>query len=281
MQPSPVKLGIFAKTFSGETPLQVLQAAQKAGFATVQYNMACSGIGALPYEVSADTATAIQRAARSTGVNLAAISATYNMTHPDIKIRENGRAAFKAIAAQAHAMGSNLLTVCSGSYDAADQWRYHPHNETPQAWAVMCREFALLVEIAEAHDLYIGVEPELANVVSSAAKAKQMLADLASPRVKIVLDPANLFEAEIATAHQRIIASAVDVLGDHIIMAHAKDRDANGKFVAAGTGIIDFGHFIGCLRQVGFNGAVVTHGLNASEAPSVAGFLSKILAGNP
>ena len=46
-----MKLGIFAKTFDGDTPSVVLRAARDAGFAAVQYNMACSGLGALPTQI--------------------------------------------------------------------------------------------------------------------------------------------------------------------------------------------------------------------------------------
>ena len=61
-------------------------------------------------------------------------------------------------------------------------------------------------------------------------------------------------------------------------MAHAKDRDADGGFVAAGRGVIDFAHFISCLRACGFDGPLVTHGLTEAEAPSVATFLKQVVA---
>jgi hypothetical protein len=50
-----------------------------------------------------------------------------------------------------------------------------------------------------------------------------------------------------------LVARAVDLLADRIRMAHAKDRDAAGGFATAGQGVIDFGHFIGCLRAAGFD----------------------------
>jgi sugar phosphate isomerase/epimerase len=48
--------------------------------------------------------------------------------------------------------------------------------------------------------------------------------------------------------------------------------------VAAGKGVIDFPHFIGELRRVGFDGPLVTHGLSESEAPAVATFLRKVVS---
>ncbi len=270
--------GIFAKTFAGSTPLEVLSAAAGSGYASVQYNMACSGIGSLPEAFAPEIAEAVRTASAATGVEIAAISATYNMIHPDLNKREAGRRSFAAIAERAASMGSRLLTVCSGSCNAQDQWSHHPDNQSPDAWREMLDEFEALIEIADRHDIFIGVEPELANVVDGAAKARTLIDTLRSQRIRIVLDPANLFEMATPETSRYIIASAVDLLADKIIMAHAKDRNADGSFATAGKGVIDFDHFVGCLNLNGFDGSLVTHGLSAHEAGGVATFLTQVIA---
>ena len=272
-----MKLGIFAKTFAGSSPEVVLGAAARAGFPAVQYNMACSGIGALPEVVPDAVALAVRQASLESGVQIVGLSATYNMIHPDMAQREAGRRSFAGLAAQARAMGTGLLTVCTGSADAGDPWRHHPDNQSPAAWAAMMAEFGYLTEIAERHDVLIGVEPELANVVDGAASARRLLDSLGSDRVRIVLDPANLAEVATSDERRRIIATAVDLLADRLVMAHAKDRSAAGGFATAGKGVIDFPHFIGCLKAVGYDGPLVTHGLAEPEAALVAAFLSGLL----
>ena len=266
-------IGIFAKTFSGHTPLAVLSAAKAAGFNTVQYNLACSGLGALPQAVSDSAATEIAIASQQTGVALAAVSATYNMIHPDLAMRQAGRRSFLAIAAQAQAMGTKLITLCTGSCDAKDQWRHHPDNNSDESWRTMISEFEKFIAIAEAQDIYLGVEPELANVVSSAAKARQLIDEMKSPRLRIVFDAANLFERVTAAEQRRIIEQSATLLSGHIAMAHAKDRKADGSFAAAGQGTIDFKHYFTTLKAAGFVGDIISHGLAADEAAGVAAFL--------
>lgn len=272
-----MQLGIFARTFAGTTPDAVLAAAAAAGFGAVQYNMACSGLGALPATVPDAAAAAVRQAAARAGVGLAALSATYNMAHPDPAQRQAGRQAFAAIAAQAQAMGTRLLTVCTGSRDAQDQWRHHPDNRLPATWADMMGEFSALIRIADRHDLLIGVEPELANVVDSAEAARRLIDMAQSDRIRIVLDPANLAGVETPSRRRDIIARAVDLLADRIVMAHAKDRHADGSFATAGNGVVDFPDFIARLRAAGFDGPLVTHGLAPDEAPVVAAYLSGLL----
>jgi sugar phosphate isomerase/epimerase len=273
-----MKLGVFAKIFAGKTPAAVLSAARRSGYETVQYNMACSGLSSLPPAISDEIAGAVQAASSETGVGIAAISATYNMIHPDLAEREKGRRGFQAIARSAHKLGSRLLTVCTGTLDPHDQWRYHPANSSAQAWEELCKEFRLLLAIAGKYDILIGVEPELANVVNSARRARDLLDTFGNGRIRIVFDAANLFDAADSEQRRSIIENAVDLLGDSIALAHAKDRLADGRFAPAGTGLLDYRHYLAALRKSGFDGSLVAHGMGSSEAESVAVFLKNELA---
>lgn len=272
-----MRLGIFAKTFAGRTPAAVLGAARAAGYDAVQYNMACSGLDPLPVAIPQDAVAAIRAAVSDTGVGIAAVSATYNMIHPDPTRREAGRAAFEAVASAAPRMGTSLVTVCTGTRDVHDPWRHHPDNDLPESWDEFLMEMRLLLPIAERHGIRIGVEPEKANVVGSASRAREMLETFGPERIGIVLDPANLFDSEAEFRGGAVIEDAVDLLGADIVLAHAKDRDAKGQFQPAGRGIVDFPRFIAALRRSGFEGPVVTHGLSAEQAPDVAGFLRRCL----
>ncbi len=272
-----MRLGIFAKTFAGESPQAVLAAAAGAGYEVVQYNLACSGLVALPLNVPEEVAAEVRRACEATGVGLAAVSATYNMIHPDPAAREAGRAAFAAIAGAARAMGTSLVTVCTGSRDAQDQWRHHPDNDRPEAWDDLLAEMRLLLPLAERHGVTIGVEPETANVVSSARRARDLIDALGDGRLGIVLDPANLVETAAEFRGGAVVDEALDLLSDRIVMVHAKDRGADGRVVPAGTGVVDFARLLASLRRAGFSGPVVTHGLSAAEAPGVARVLRGLL----
>jgi sugar phosphate isomerase/epimerase len=268
-----MQLGIFAKTFEGKDPATVMAQAKAAGFSLVQYNMACSGLAAMPDAISDAQVLDVAHAAQVHGVTICAVSGTYNMIHPDIAVRERGLARLDVLAAGCHGMGTRLITLCTGTRDAEDQWRHHPDNTSKEAWRDLIASMEAAVAIAETHDVELGIEPELANVVCSAAKAKQLIAELGNSRVRIVLDAANLFEHTPITEQRMCVASSIELLAEHIVMVHAKDRDADGAFVAAGTGVLDYGHYMKCLNRAGFDGPLVTHGLSADEAPGVAAFL--------
>ncbi len=269
-----MRLGIFAKTFAGTDPLTVLRAARDAGFAAVQYNMACSGLAAMPGMIHPDITQAILAASQTTGIGIAAVSGTYNMIHPNPVMRDAGMRNLALLIENAAAMGTDMVTLCTGTCDPDDQWRGHPDNGSPAAWALLLAELAKAADLAEAHGVKLGIEPELANVVSDASRARALIDTLQSPALAIVLDPANLFEVAPLDQRHSIISHAIDLLADRIVMAHAKDRDAQGGFVTAGQGVVNFDHFLGALQSAGFDGDVVTHGLTAPEAAGVARFLA-------
>ena len=273
-----MQLGIFSKTFDGTEPQAVLGAVRAAGFAAAQYNMACSGLAAMPDAISPEAAAAVANAARAQGVEITAVSGTYNMIHPDLAVRSAGHARLEVLAAACAAMGTKVITLCTGTRDPQDQWRAHADNGSADAWRDLLASMTVAIGIAERHDVMLGIEPELANVVSSAARARALIYQLGSPRLRIVLDPANLFEVASLDEQRNTVAAAIDLLADRIVMGHAKDRHADGRFATAGTGVLDYPHYIACLKRAGFGGPLITHGLAAAEAPGVAAFLTRVLA---
>jgi sugar phosphate isomerase/epimerase len=268
-----MKIGVFAKTFPGNSPEAVLRQSAAAGFEGVQYNMACSGLASMPGEIAPDEARAVAEAARVSGQQVFAVSGTYNMIHPDPSVRRAGERRLAVIAAACRDMGTSLVTVCTGTRDAEDQWRHHPENASAEAWRDLLHSFEVAVRIAEQHGVLLGVEPELANVVSSATAARRLIDEMGSRAIRIVLDPANLAEQAESAERRRIIEQSVDLLAGDIVMAHAKDRAEDGNVATAGKGVIDFGHFLSRLKSVGFDGPIVAHGFEAGEAAEVAQFL--------
>ncbi len=268
-----MQLGVFAKTFPGNDPDTVLGAAAEAGFTVVHYNMVCSGSPALPDTIHPEVAAAISSAATANGVRLCGVSGTFNMIHPDPDVRRRGLASLDVIARSASAMGTDLITLCTGTRDPDDMWRRHPDNATPAAWGDLCDAMQSAIGIAEEHDVQLGLEPELGNVVSSAALAAQLIDQLQSDRLRVVLDPANLFEVDTLDHQRRIVSEAVLRLADRITIAHAKDRRPDGTFTTAGTGVLDYDHYLTELMNVGFRGPIVAHGLTAGQASTVARYL--------
>ncbi|TPN84979.1 sugar phosphate isomerase/epimerase [Mesorhizobium sp. CU2] len=268
-----MEIGVFAKTFPGSAPAGVLAAVRDAGFAVTQFNLACAGLPSMPDAVSYDAIRAIDAAAKASGIGLVALSGTYNMAHPDKRVRDDGLRRLAVVIETAARLSTPLVTLCTGTRNAEDQWAHHPDNADPSAWADMAREMGKALQLAEQHGVDLGIEPEQANIVTSADDAMRLIGEMGSKRLRVVLDPANLFEKADTDEARSIVAKAVDRTAGHVSLAHAKDRFADGRFATAGQGVVDFADFVARLKAAGFDGPLVTHGLSAEEAPGVARFL--------
>ena len=268
-----MQVGIFAKTFPRPTLDESLDAAASSGVEAIQFNLALTGGPSLPEAVPAGLAAHVKAATGARALDMAAVSGTYNMAHPDAAVRADGRQRIAAIIAAAPALGTTVVTVCTGSRDSEDMWRHHPENASPEAWADMLESLTGALEVAEAHDVTLGVEPEHNNVVDSAAAARRLLDELQSPHVKIVVDAANLIAPGTLGRQDRTLREAFSLLGEDLVLAHAKDVDRNGEVVAAGRGALDYALYADLLRQARFDGALVLHGLAEEDVPGSVAFV--------
>jgi sugar phosphate isomerase/epimerase len=169
------------------------------------------------------------------------------------------------------------VTLCTGTRDATDMWKVHPDNGTPEAWVALRAELDFALELAERHGIALGVEPEPGNVVANARVARRLLDEIESPRLKIILDAANLLSPGGQTRQREIVAEAVSLLGADLALVHTKDVSATGEAVPAGRGVVDFHDFLTGIVSTGYRGPLVSHNLPEKDAPYVCGFLRRVL----
>jgi sugar phosphate isomerase/epimerase len=272
-----MKVGIFDKVYARETPEATFAALAEAGFEAVQLHLSTAGLEDFPAAVPDEAARRIRRAAG--GVEITAVSGMWNVTHPDPAVRRGGLANLAAIAGACAALGTGIVGVCTGSRNTTSMWRPHPENGTPEAWRDMRETIAAAVEIAEQHDIVLAMEPEVNNVVDSPARARQLIDEIGSPALKVCIDGANIFKAGQLPRMAEVLDEAFQQVGDHVAFAHGKDLDHDGDagHLAAGHGVLDFDRYVLLLRQVGYDGAIILHGLTEAQAPGCRDFLREKL----
>jgi sugar phosphate isomerase/epimerase len=273
------QIGIFAKTFPRPTFEENLDAVRYHWLGVVQYNLACAGLPSLPERIEPGLARQIGAAAAARRITIAAVSGTFNMIDPVRERRDDGLRRLGQLAGACAPLGTRIITLCTGTRDPDDMWRGHPANDRPDAWADLLAAMEQALLIAEEHDLWLAVEPETANVVDSPAKARRLLDELRSPRLKIIIDPANLLRVEDLPHQRALLDAAFYVLGPDIVLAHAKDVrvvDGTVHHVAAGTGVLDYQHYLTLLRHTPV--PLIVHGLAEAEVDRTLAFLRGTLA---
>ena len=115
------------------------------------------------------------------------------------------------------------------------------------------KNIELLVRKAEDKNVMIYIEPVCIFTIYSVERAAQMLSDIDSKNLGIILDIANIINAENAGRQDYIIQSAFDSLGEKIRAVHLKDFKFSGKdkqFALAGEGELNIGLLFDGINQM-------------------------------
>jgi sugar phosphate isomerase/epimerase len=272
-----MQLGIFAKTFERPTVEETFTTIASHNLHATQFNMSTVGLASLPDEVSDNEIQEIKQASKTYNIQLSALSGTFNMAHPDAKHRQHELKRFAVLVEAAKRLETPILTLCTGTRDTTSMWKYHPENSSKEAWHDLCRTLEPALTLAQENNLFLAFEPETSNVVSHAKKGRQLLDEMKSPNLKVIMDGANLFTSETLHQQEKVFAEAFDLLGGEIVLAHAKDINKQDEFVAAGRGAVNYRLFVQHLKQIDYQGALILHSLSEAEVPSCVDFLQRHL----
>ncbi len=279
-----MQIGIMAGTFVRPTLEETLDAVVSHGIHCVQFSLTCAGAFDMPEHIDAGLCDKIRREMDVRKITMAAISGTFNMIHPDVQKRQDGLRRLRELASACDKLGTPVISLCTGTRAPESMWRRHPDNDSPEAWEdlVACMRQAL--QIAEENGVILAFEPEVSNVVDSAGKGRRLLDQMQSPCLKVVIDPANIFHKGELPRMREILDEAFVLLGEDIVIAHAKDldRDGDAGHKAAGEGLLDYAQYLSLLNTVGFDVPLILHGLGEEQVDECVAFLrGKMAAINP
>ncbi len=270
-----MQVGIITHAFQRPSIEEVADVVKTSGIRSVQLDLASAGMESLPESLDAPTCCCIREAFHARGIEVAALMTTFNAIHPDPGIRRDHTARGIRMIERCSDLGTSVAALCTGTRDTESMWRTHPGNSTPEAWRDLIQTLEQLLPIAEACGVKFGIEPEPNNVVDSARKAHRLLEEVRSVNMGIVMDGANLFGFDERRSMRDVLNEGFDLLGAHIILAHAKDLadDPTNPYPAVGDGKLDWETYFDRLAECRFGGSVIMHNLNESQAPACAEFV--------
>ena len=276
-----MQIGIMADTFVRPTLEERLDAIVSYGVHSVQFSLTCVGLPPFPSHIDPGLCDRIHSEMDAHRITMAAVSGTFNMIHPDIQKREDGLRRLAVLASACERLGTSVITLCTGTRDPDNMWRRHRDNDSPEAWEDLSTSMQAACRIAEENGVTIAFEPEVSNVVDSAEKGRRLLDQMQSAHLKVVMDPANLFHrGELPRMHE-ILDEAFALLGDDIVLAHAKDLSQDGEagHEAAGKGLLDYDRYLSLLSEAVPHVPLILHGLSEAQVQECITFLRRVASG--
>lgn len=181
----------------------------------------------------------IAGAYRSEGVSIHSIGVYTNLIHPDEAERKANLAYFEEMMKVGGHMGVRTFITEAGHYHDPDKPAPRVEHHFQEAvWKTMVATGKELAKVAGRHKATVLVEPSFRSFFASAKRTRVYLEEVGSPRIRVLLDPANLLELND-------LEEMFDQLGPRIDCLHAKDRKLHvERGVPAGQGDLDYPKFV-------------------------------------
>ena len=183
-------------------------------------------------------------------LDVAVLGCYLNLAHPDpAKLRDIQSRYYGHIRVAA-LMGAGVVGTETGAPNP--EYKMDANTHTDGALDTFVRRLAPVVECAEHWGVSVAIEPVWKHIVYDADRAVQVLRAIASPNLRIILDPVNLLYTGNADEKERVIGDAIDKLGEHVAVVHLKDFVRDGdelRSIAAGTGEMDYAQILRFMKQ--------------------------------
>lgn len=240
--PASSTLGIATLGFSDLTNAELAKELAGQGIEVVQLFLNQTDSRYWKYNGRSDVSAlttkrcaAIGEAYRAAGVSIHSLGVYTNLIHPDQAERDANLAYFEDMMRIARDMGVHTLITEAGHWHAETLPPPRvPHHLQEEVWGGMVTTAKDLARRAEKYDATVLFEPFFRGFLASAKRTRLFLEAVDSPRVRALLDPANLLEVND-------LEEMFDQLAPWIDCLHAKDRKLHvDRGVAAGLGDLDY-----------------------------------------
>jgi sugar phosphate isomerase/epimerase len=168
-------------------------------------------------------------------------------------------------------MGVRTFVTEAGHYEPEGPTRsvaYHFHEEV---WKSMLTTVRQLAKLAERHDVTVLLEPFFGGFLASAKRTRMFLQEIDSPRIRALLDPANLLEVND-------LEEMFDQLSPWIDCLHAKDRKLHvDQGVGAGQGDLDYRKFVSLAARHTPQAPLILEYVGPDDYPQALQYLQKAM----
>lgn len=238
-------IGIATQGFRTYTNRQLAEELAREGIHVVQLFLTQTDSNYWRYGKRADVSDltpsrckAIAEDYRSSGIAIHSIGVYANMIHPDPAERQANLDYFEAMMQVGDAMGVHAFITEAGHYYTEGPAPRVPHDFQEDVWYTMIETGKKLGKIADRYGATVLFEPFFRSLLAGAKRTRLFLEEIGSPRIRALLDPANLLE--LNDLHEMF-----NQLGNWIDCLHAKDRKLHvDKGVGAGQGDLDYREFV-------------------------------------
>lgn len=252
--PAPAKaavsIGMATTEFRNHTNSALAKELKEAGIRTIQLFLTQTDSNYWRYNSRSDLAgltpersAAIAGTYREAGISIHSIGVYTNLIQPDEAELQASLAYFEAMMKMGSHIGVRKFVTEAGHHRPEGPEPAIPYHWQEEVWRKMVARGKELARIADANGATVLLEPYFQGFLATAKRTRMFLEEVGSPRIRALLDPANLLESNDLEEMFAQLESWIECF-------HAKDRKLHvTKGVAAGEGDLDYRKFVTLAAQ--------------------------------
>ncbi len=199
-----------------------------------------------------------------------------NMITPDESARKETVSTVRAALRLAGWMGARGIDTGPGSMNPTGPWHPHPDNWTASARRQLVKTLKECVSAAEEAGVFLSLESHQLVTLQNAEITLEVLDEVDSPWVRCDYDSANWITLETVFDTTSALNHHFDLLGKHIVSAHAKDIWIENKLAlhlqdgCPGKGNMDFKTLLRRVEALSPEYPVISEGNATADLPAVS-----------
>ena len=220
-----MEIGIRLHDTAGSNLEEHLKSAKEQGFSCVHIAMSKVIPGFkmadAPELLTDALADEVRGLMEKSGQQCVLLGCYLNLCSPDAAAHERTLAIYRAHLKFAKKIGALMVGTETGAPNTG--YKSCPECRTEESLRLFIERVKPAVRWAEEEGVLFAIEPVTRHIVYNAARCQQVLAEVQSDNLRVILDAVNLLDRENVHQAKEVVADAVARLGDSAALLHIKD----------------------------------------------------------
>lgn len=183
-------------------------------------------------------------------LDFAVLGCYLNLATPDpVQLKQTQDKYMANIRFAAH-LGAGVVGTETGAPNT--EYKFEEACWSEEALEIFINNLRPVVAYAEKMGVLVAIEPVVRHIVCNPLRARKVLDAIASPNLRIILDPVNLLEIYNYEKQDSIVDEAIELLGKDVAILHVKDfiiRDQKLMSVPVGQGQFHWDRVIPYMKK--------------------------------
>jgi sugar phosphate isomerase/epimerase len=273
-----LKLAIFTGVYAGLPLEEAAQRIKAEGFNAVVLEGIFADVRFDPLAPDWKAADKITTCLDRSGIKVVGLYGYYNVVARNPETRKRGEQRMQFLIENWKRLGSNNISTETGSLNAQSEWNDSPENATEPAYQQCRASLEKFAKLAEKTGAVVSIEPYWKNVIGSVERTERLFRDVASPALKLIMDPCNYFRKAELAQMQPMLKDIFQRVGKQTVLAHAKDVKAaanadDTELPYAGKGVLDYPLYLRLLAQLDREMYLAVEHLTLPDVPAAKNYV--------